>query len=247
MEKRNQYITDKVPSVGIWDKLKSNRLLSKYVRFIDPPDPVFITTSGRRRIQKLLESLGKNKTCLNIGSGSTRYSKDIVNLDIFPDRNVDVVGNSAYLPFKNESFNIIICQAVLEHVEDPDKSIKEIKRVLRRNGIIYVELPFFQGLHATPTYSDFQRYTIAGIQNIFKEFEQMEKGVLAGPASALAWTLREFLAILFSFNNIYLYRIFNLFFGWLTVPIKYLDYFLEKNRFSFTIASGFFFLGRKEY
>ena len=236
---------DKVPSVGIWDKLKSNRFLSKYAHLIDPPDPVFVTKLGRSRIHKLLESLDKNKKSLNIGSGSTRYSKDIINLDLFPDKNVDVVGNSALLPFKDESFSIIICQAVLEHVEDPDQSVREIKRVLKRGGMIYVELPFFQGLHATPAYSDFRRYTIAGIQNMFREFELLEKGVLAGPGSALAWTLREFLAILLSFNSVYLYRIFNLFFGWLTVPVKYLDYFLEKSRFSFTIASGFFFLGKK--
>ncbi len=245
MEKRNQYSADRVPSVGIWDRLKANRFLSKYARFIDPPDPVFVSSAGRSRIHRLLASHDKNSRSLNIGSGSTRYEKDIVNIDLHPDKNVDVIGNSALLPFKDESFGIIICQAVLEHVEDPDQSVKEIKRVLKKDGMIYVELPFFQGLHATPTYSDFQRYTIAGIQNMFREFELLEKGVLAGPGSALAWTLREFLAVLLSFNSVYLYRIFNLFFGWLTVPVKYLDYFLEKNRFAFTIASGFFFLGRK--
>jgi len=245
MENRSLYETDKVPSVGIWKVLKNNRFLSKFANLIDPPDPVIVTRRNRARIPKLLGNLGLNEKSLNVGSGSNRYSEGIINFDMLPMNNIDVVVDSAFLPFKEESFNFVICQAVLEHVERPTQTVKELHRILKKEGIVYVEIPFFQGLHATPTYPDFQRYTISGIQKLFREFELLEKGVLAGPSSALAWTLREFLAILFSFNSLYLYRILNLLFGWLTVSLKYLDLLLEKNRFSFVIASGFYFLGKK--
>jgi len=245
MENSERYETDKIRSLGIWDLLKKNRFLSRFANFIDPPDPVVTTKKSRLRIPTLLENLGRTEKCLNIGSGSTKYCKSIVNVDLFPMEKVDVIGDAAFLPFKEEIFSLVICQAVLEHVENPSQSVKEIQRVLKKKGIVYVEIPFFQGFHATALYSDYQRYTISGIQLLFHEFKYLEKGVLAGPSSAVAWTLREFLAILFSFNNIYLYRIFNLIFGWLTVPLKYLDYFLEKNRFAIQIASGFFFIGKK--
>ena len=166
-----------------------------------------------------------------------------MNYNLFPKKEVDTAGDSACLPFRSGTFSLIVCQAVLEHVEDPGSAVKEMYRVLKKGGIVYIEIPFFQGFHAVPT--DFQHYTISGIENLFREFKVIDKGVLAGPASAVAWTLREFLSITFSFNNLYFYRIFNLIFGWLTVPVKYLDIWLNDNKFSSVILSGFFLVGNK--
>ncbi len=44
------------------------------------------------------------------------------------------------LPFKNESFDLVICTEVLEHVENPEKVLTEIKRVLTPKGIAMVEM-----------------------------------------------------------------------------------------------------------
>ncbi|HLB60952.1 MAG TPA: class I SAM-dependent methyltransferase [Patescibacteria group bacterium] len=44
------------------------------------------------------------------------------------------------LPFRDGSFDLIICTEVLEHVVDPDKVLQEIKRVLARDGIAIVEM-----------------------------------------------------------------------------------------------------------
>src|SRR5438270_10582531 len=33
------------------------------------------------------------------------------------------------LPYKSDSFDIIICTEVMEHLEDPDKALEEMKRV----------------------------------------------------------------------------------------------------------------------
>jgi len=243
MPNKASYETDKLPSIGIWEALKKNPFLSKLAGLLEPPDPVFINKKHRMRIYSLLGALKRSDKSLNVGSGSTRYAKDIVNFDLFKEPQVDIVGDSAFLPFKSGQFKIVICQAVLEHVQHPIQAVAEMHRVLAKGGLVYIEIPFFQGYHAVP--NDFQRYTVSGIQNLFSQFELVEKGVLAGPASAIAWTLREFLAITFSLNNVFLYRVFNLIFGWLTFYVKYLDIFLERNRFSPVIASGFFFIGRK--
>jgi ubiquinone/menaquinone biosynthesis C-methylase UbiE len=41
------------------------------------------------------------------------------------------------LPFADESFDVVICSQVYEHVPDPDKMFEEIFRVLRRGGVCY--------------------------------------------------------------------------------------------------------------
>ncbi len=45
-----------------------------------------------------------------------------------------VVGDAHKLPFKNKSFDLIICTETLEHVTDPRLSLLEMKRVLKKNG-----------------------------------------------------------------------------------------------------------------
>ncbi|MEK7100440.1 MAG: class I SAM-dependent methyltransferase [Patescibacteria group bacterium] len=47
-------------------------------------------------------------------------------------------GDALNLKFKSNSFDIIICTHVYEHVEDPDRLFKEIYRVLKPDGICYL-------------------------------------------------------------------------------------------------------------
>lgn len=42
--------------------------------------------------------------------------------------------------YKSNSFDVIICTEVLEHVVDPLQVLKEIKRLLRRNGVAVIEM-----------------------------------------------------------------------------------------------------------
>ena len=45
------------------------------------------------------------------------------------------VGDIDTLPFKNNSYDAVICSEVLEHVDSPEDSIKELIRVLKPGGI----------------------------------------------------------------------------------------------------------------
>ena len=45
------------------------------------------------------------------------------------------------LPFDDNSFNIVICNHVLEHVHDDEKAMKEIYRVLNRGGTAILQVP----------------------------------------------------------------------------------------------------------
>lgn len=47
------------------------------------------------------------------------------------------------MPFFENSFDFILCNHVLEHVDNDIKALKEIKRVLKKNGKGIVQVPFY--------------------------------------------------------------------------------------------------------
>ncbi len=50
------------------------------------------------------------------------------------------VSDADKLPYRASTFELVICTEVLEHVDDPKKTLQEIKRVLKRNGRAVIEL-----------------------------------------------------------------------------------------------------------
>jgi len=68
------------------------------------------------------------------------------------------------MPFDDESFDSVLCNAVLEHVHDVDRSMRELVRVVRKGGYIVAAVPFLQPFHASPT--DFRRYTAEGLAQL---------------------------------------------------------------------------------
>lgn len=56
-------------------------------------------------------------------------------------KSVDVKMDIAKIPFENNSFNLILCSHVLEHVDDDRKALKELLRILRLNGTALIIIP----------------------------------------------------------------------------------------------------------
>lgn len=52
-----------------------------------------------------------------------------------------VCGSGEYLPFKNNSFDIVTFFETLEHVENERRFLKEIHRVLKADGVIMLSVP----------------------------------------------------------------------------------------------------------
>ena len=94
-----------------------------------------------------------------------------------------------------------------------------------------------QTLHAVP--KDFFRWTPEGLKKLMNSFDVHEVKVVAGPGSALAWQFQETMAMLFSFNNEALYKVGLRIFGWLAIPLSWLDVLLERNSMALHAASGF--------
>lgn len=94
--------------------------------------------------------------------------------------NVDLIGTAYSIPVKDSSFDSAICTAVLEHLEEPERALKECHRVLKPNGIAIYSVPFIWHLHEEPR--DFYRYSKYGLKYLFEKtgFEIVELIPLSG-------------------------------------------------------------------
>jgi SAM-dependent methyltransferase len=180
---------------------------------------------------------------LNIGSGNFPRQKEVVNVDMMPYENVDIVCDIHRLPFKDNSIDAVMSVAVLEHVREPALVLKEVKRVLKPGGRIFSAIPFMQPFHASP--HDYQRYTLPGIEYLHRDFEKVESGVIAGPVSGALWVLQECAASIFSLGIPLIRNILTIIFMLLTWPIKLLDIFASRLKTAENTASSFYFHGRK--
>ncbi len=51
------------------------------------------------------------------------------------------VGDLHQLPFKNNTFDFVTCLGVIEHLVHPDKGVKEIGRILKKDGTAILTIP----------------------------------------------------------------------------------------------------------
>lgn len=199
-------------------------------------------------LQKLLSDKVKPKILIIGGAQITTDTEMIINSnniviesDIYIGERTQIILDSHHIPFENETFDLIIFQAVLEHVADPYKCIQEAHRVLNSDGLIFAATPFMQQVHMKAF--DFTRFTHLGHRRLFREFEEIESGVFAGTGVALGWSIRAFTNSFF--NNKYINKIFQLIVSFLFFWLKYFDYIIRNKRGTYDGASGFYFIGRK--
>jgi SAM-dependent methyltransferase len=211
--------------------------------------PVLATGHLNKFLKTYFQKINNEAIIINIGSGNSDISKFVSNLDIIPYNNVDIICDVTNLPFKNDSVDLIINMALLEHIPNQQDVINEIHRVLKpvdasgRGGVIYSYVPFIQGFHASP--SDFYRLTIEGTKEIFKKFTLKEIRLGSGPTSGFLWILQEWLAIILSFGIKPLYYALLFLIMLVTFPLKFLDVLLIHHPKAKNIASGFIFIGEK--
>jgi SAM-dependent methyltransferase len=90
---------------------------------------------GPGHIVKYLNDLGKH--CIGLDNSETALRTAIThdNMASF------VSGDLLALPFKENTFDTIICLGVIEHLKTPDKALRELCGILKRGGLLYLTVP----------------------------------------------------------------------------------------------------------
>lgn len=161
---------------------------------------------------------------------------ELVATDVYASPITDVLADAHRLPFKDDCFDGVWIQAVLEHVLDPHLVVGEIHRVLRSDGLVYSETPFMQQVHEGPY--DFTRFTASGHRWLFRNFTVMAAGVVGGPGTVAIWSLRYII------RSITRYKMLAAAVSMLFVWLRILD-FIPNKRGNADGASATYFLGKK--
>src|SRR5262245_19153014 len=111
---------------------------------------------------------------LNAGAGHRDLrpwiDATVTNQDIpngLHNSHIDIYSPLHAIPRPDQDFDAILCNAVLEHVRNPDEVLREFRRVLKPGGHLYLCIPFMQPEHLDPT--DFQRYTKDGLRTLVEK------------------------------------------------------------------------------
>lgn len=182
---------------------------------------------------------------LNAGAGNRDIRKmvqgKIFNQDIpqgLHNANIDIYSPLHQIPVADGFFDCIICNAVLEHVENPEAIMKEFHRVCKPGGYLYLSVPFMQPEHKDP--ADFQRYTLDGLKRLVQQhgFEVVRGEGVHSVYASLGWIFVRWLETANTFDHFLLKCLL----------FPYLKYKIRKGKplHVHTLASAYRVLGIKK-
>jgi SAM-dependent methyltransferase len=215
-------------------------------RRLELPDftaPTGALPGCRARLRSRVAEGRPGETVLNLGSGvHKQYANErLVNFDIAPHDNADVVGDGERLPFRDEVFDGVLLDAVVEHLARPHRVVAEVRRVLKPGGTVLAQVPFLYPFHAAP--HDYQRYTPAGLRMLFEEFELIEAGTDRRPGRAVLEILTAYAATWSDNRNLsYALRLLT---AWAWLPLKLFDPWLARRNKAEYVAASASILARK--
>ncbi|CAN2039108.1 hypothetical protein GMMP15_1040015 [Candidatus Magnetomoraceae bacterium gMMP-15] len=200
----------------------------------------------KKALNKCLALLDERKIGLNVGSGTTILHSSVINLDIAFGPAINCCGRAEYLPFSDNCFSLVISQETIEHVRYPNLAINEMYRVLKDNGILYLQVPFIIGYHPGPT--DFWRFTKEGIREMVEQagFICEEVDIAVGGGTGMYRIAVEFIAVLFSQVFAQLYIPIKGLAALLLFPLKWLDPILSRGNQVDRIAGGYYVIAKKK-
>lgn len=110
------------------------------------------------KIKKIIKLSGSNKRILDVGCSTgylahflTSQNNEVTGIDFLSGAITIAKKNkiNAYvcdieneqLPFKNNSFDLVVFSEVIEHLIDPNIVLVKIHKVLKRNGLLIISTP----------------------------------------------------------------------------------------------------------
>ena len=137
-----------------------------------------------------------SRWALDLGGGTGRLGPELRRLG-YRYANVDpsavsmgaVKGVGEQLPFRDGSFKVVVSEDSLEHLQDPNIAVREVRRVITEDGTFVIWVPFLHPFHG----DDLWRFTPLGLRKVLGEagshIETLEAPL--GAASVAAQILAE--------------------------------------------------------
>jgi SAM-dependent methyltransferase len=161
--------------------------------------------SIRRPLADWLRDEGRTaggKRVLDVGCGVKPYypffatAAEYVGVDVQENPNADLTGAVEALPVGDDSFDIVLCTQVLEHVDDPARAVRELHRVTAPGGRVLASTHGVMLYHPNP--QDLWRWTHTGLERLFREGGWSNVTVTpgAGSAEALAMLTANYVHLL---------------------------------------------------
>jgi len=95
----------------------------------------------------------------------------------------DLEGFAEEIPAPDASFDLVLCTQTLEHVNDPARVVRELRRVVAPGGRLLASTHGVHYYHPNP--DDLWRWTHAGLERLFRENAEW-RAVTVTPASGTA-------------------------------------------------------------
>lgn len=137
----------------------------------------------KEEIVEFSQKIPRNSRLLDFGCGEKPYYpffkervKEYIGVDIeeTPEKNSKInitIKQGDKLPFPNEHFDVVISTQVFEHIEDLSLYAKELRRVLKNNGLMLISAAFAWDYHPYP--KDYWRISEDGYRILFNNFSEI--------------------------------------------------------------------------
>jgi SAM-dependent methyltransferase len=132
-------------------------------------------------VEKTLINMPAGNRLLDAGAGECQYRKFCSHLDYvsqdfseydgqgnnaglqtdtWDTSKIDIVSDITSVPEPDESFDVILCTEVFEHIPSPALAIVEFSRLLKPGGTVIITAPFWSLTHFAPYHfaTGFNRY-----------------------------------------------------------------------------------------
>ena len=126
------------------------------------------------------------EVCLDLGAGG-RKLPGVLCMDLFTG---DVQGDCLALPFRDSCADLILSQAVLEHVTHPQQAVDEMLRVLKPGGLLYVGAAFMQPVHMAPHH--YFNITPYGLEYLLRAWDIVWTAPVGTTHEVLSWISRVY-------------------------------------------------------